>query len=60
MPWPAALMPFRMSPEPSTGVPMAACVFFAPGAVRISCVTGFIALSVLPVQVTAPLLQPGT
>ena len=59
MPSPACLMPFSGLPVPGIGVPMAACVFDAPGAVRIWPLRGSIAFRVLPVQVTAPLLQPG-
>ena len=60
IPSPARRMPFVMLPEFGMIVPMAACVFAAPGAIRIWPVTGCIAFFVLPEQTTPPLLQPAT
>ena len=59
MPSPAWRMPLVGLPVPGTGVPIAAGVLAAPGAVRICPVRGSIALRALPEQATAPLLQPG-
>ena len=45
---------------PGIGVPMAACVFAAPTAVRICPLRGSIALRMLPEHTVAPLLHPAT
>ncbi len=60
MPSPARLIPFSALPLFGMGVPMAAWVFAAPGAVRISPVRGSFAFRVFPEHVVAPLLQPAT
>ena len=59
MPCPAWWIPFVRLPVPGTRVPIAAAVFRIPGMVRISPVTGFIALRALPVHGEAP-MHPGT
>ena len=58
MPSPARWIPFRRFPVFGIGVPIAACVLAAPGAVRICPVRGSIALRGLPEHVVAPLLHP--